>query len=231
MRIFSLMPIILLALAGCTTMRSHYSPEVQYFSEPAVNATATVGLGEAMLRQGRMAEHDTIYFEQECKISSRLAYYRLFPGYWTKEGSNKRGDFYRPSQYGNPASVRKSAWADPFQSLYIPHHKRKICAVNVFNTKICKKYEGEYQRTTQTAISDQYFQQHLIYGGGHGEKINMIYRELIHSAARSAFDHEVEYDLSESKIIGYRGARVEIINATNSEITYRVLRHFNEPGR
>ncbi|MGR5139977.1 hypothetical protein [Vibrio jasicida] len=45
--------------------------------------------------------------------------------------------------------------------------------------------------------------------------------------ARSAFSTEVEYDLGDSNVIGYAGARLEVIKATNTEIVYRVIKNFN----
>ena len=44
--------------------------------------------------------------------------------------------------------------------------------------------------------------------------------------ARSAFTQEVQYDLKESKIIGFKNVRIEVIEATNSSITYKVLKAF-----
>ncbi len=38
----------------------------------------------------------------------------------------------------------------------------------------------------------------------------------------------MEYDLSESMTIGYKGAQIEIIEATNELIRYKVLRNFNK---
>jgi len=43
-----------------------------------------------------------------------------------------------------------------------------------------------------------------------------------------AFNNDVDYDLNESKVIGYKGARIEIIEATNELIKYRVLKNFNQ---
>ena len=48
-------------------------------------------------------------------------------------------------------------------------------------------------------------------------------------AARPAFNQDVQYDLSEGKTIGFKGARVEIVEATNTNIRYRVLAHFPPP--
>jgi hypothetical protein len=60
----------------------------------------------------------------------------------------------------------------------------------------------------------------------HYNKINIGYREFSNNSARPAFNNEVEYDLSESKRIGYKGAQIEVLEADNSSITYEVLRNF-----
>ena len=44
--------------------------------------------------------------------------------------------------------------------------------------------------------------------------------------ARSAYSNNVDYDLAESTIVGYKGARLEVVKATNTELTYRVLSGF-----
>ena len=42
--------------------------------------------------------------------------------------------------------------------------------------------------------------------------------------ARPAFSQELKYDISQGKEIGYKSARFEIIKATNTELTYKVLK-------
>lgn len=71
-------------------------------------------------------------------------------------------------------------------------------------------------------------QQTLLYNGKIGNRITLAYRELQNNIARPAFSNSVEYDLSESNVIGYKGARLEIIKATNTEITYRILSDFQK---
>jgi hypothetical protein len=46
---------------------------------------------------------------------------------------------------------------------------------------------------------------------------------------RSAFSQDVQYDLGEGKVVGFKSAGIEIIDATNTAITYRVLAHFPAP--
>jgi hypothetical protein len=71
------------------------------------------------------------------------------------------------------------------------------------------------------------FQQTLIYNGGGGGKIKIGYREFKEDIARSAFSNDIEYDLSSSKIIAYKHARLEILEADNTHIKYRILANFN----
>ena len=67
----------------------------------------------------------------------------------------------------------------------------------------------------------------LIYNGRIGDAIKFIYREFNDGLARPSFTQEIQYDLSRSSIIGFKEARLEVIKATNTEIEYRVKRHFN----
>ena len=60
-----------------------------------------------------------------------------------------------------------------------------------------------------------------------GSRLRIGYREFSGDLARPAFNNDVEYDLTESSVIGYKGARIEVIEATNEHIRYRVIRTFN----
>ena len=60
-----------------------------------------------------------------------------------------------------------------------------------------------------------------------GNKINVSYREFQGAMARPAFNNDVEYDLSDSRQIGYKGALIEVLDADNQKIKYKVLKNFN----
>lgn len=80
----------------------------------------------------------------------------------------------------------------------------------------------------RTRLSKDSFQQTLIYNGKVGNKVNIGYREFSSDLARPAFNNDFEYDLSESKQIGYEGALLDIIEAGNQQIKYKVIRSFNK---
>jgi hypothetical protein len=88
-------------------------------------------------------------------------------------------------------------------------------------------YEGRYSREKKSPIHDRGFQQTLIYSGRVGDKVRITYREFSQGMVRGAFSNDVEYDLSVSNIIRYKGAEMEILSADNMKISYKVLKNFN----
>lgn len=72
-----------------------------------------------------------------------------------------------------------------------------------------------------------YFRQEFIYNGKVGNSLKFIYREFTNDYARPAFMQELQYDISESNVIGFKGLRIAIINVNNTSITYKVVNHFD----
>jgi hypothetical protein len=86
--------------------------------------------------------------------------------------------------------------------------------------------QAPFERKNWETANKNSFQQTLIYNGKVGNKINIGYREFSSDTARPAFNNDVEYDLSESKQIGYKGALIDVLEANNQEIKYKVIRSF-----
>ena len=70
------------------------------------------------------------------------------------------------------------------------------------------------------------FQQSWEYAGRSGDILKFAYSEFTDKFARQAFSREFQIDLSEGNIAAYKGAIVEIVDATNVQITYKVIRNF-----
>lgn len=97
------------------------------------------------------------------------------------------------------------------------------------------------KEVTQIPIPTRLKQQ-FIYNGKSGSTVKFTYREFVETddptsrgfstkkitLSRDAFTQDVQYDLSESRIIGFKGAKFEIINATNSTVEYKILSAFNQ---
>jgi hypothetical protein len=218
-------PVILLGLLfsyGCAKPKYNYHPITMEISEPFIDTINTAYVGDVLLKQGNYTEHDTIYLEQDQKIYP----YTLFRGYYLKHGEDENTEFFRPGTGDDGGNVIKSAFADPWKSIQAFKNEQKLCVITVFNAQVCRN-NVNFSRRKKPILRDNSFQQSLIYSGRVGKRINIGYREFSGNLARPAFSNDVEYDLTESNIIGYKGARIEVLEATNEYIKYRVIRNFN----
>jgi len=72
--------------------------------------------------------------------------------------------------------------------------------------------------------SADFVRKELIYSGKSGNTIEISYREFRGGLAAPAFYQNLKYDLLESKKITFQNFQIEIINAGNQSITYRILK-------
>jgi hypothetical protein len=72
------------------------------------------------------------------------------------------------------------------------------------------------------------FKQEFIYNGKVGNSIKFIYREFSDDFARPSFTQEVQYDLNESSVVGFKGLKIEVLSATNTLIKYKVISYFSD---
>jgi len=195
-------------------------------SEPPLNTVITVNIGDSMLRQGKYIKHDAIYLKQDTKAKGLTTSYTFTRGYYLKKGEDDKSEFYLPSNGLDSGQVIESALIDPFQIIRLDKKSGKLCGVTIYNFEECTS-KADYEKKKYPVTSSDSFQQTLIYSGKVGNKINIGYREFSNGFARPAFNNDVEYDLSESSIIGYKGARIEVIEVTNEYIKYRLLQNFS----
>jgi hypothetical protein len=171
-------------------------------------------------------QHDAIYLKNDTKVGG-LGSYTFTRGYYLKKGEDWPKEFYLPADGPDSGKVIRGAFTDQFQVIQIDHMAGQFCGVSVFNGLACTTGADYEKRKYPIATADS-FQQTLIYSGRVGNKINIGYREFSNNFARPAYNNDVEYDLSESKTIGYKGCRIEIIEATNEYIKCKVIRNFNK---
>lgn len=212
-------------LGACATTNTNYRPEAINISEPPLGSIVVAEVGSTMIKQGKYVESDAIYLRSPFKVGL-LGAYSFGSGYYLKEGHNAKNEFYQPEPGPEGGRVEKAALADPYKTMLVEKSRPTICGVTVFNVKVCRD-NVDFERVRRPTLMADGFQQTLIYSGRIGSKINIAYREFSNDIARPAFNNDVEYDLSESMIIGYKGAEIEIVEATNRVIKYRVIRNFN----
>ena len=214
-----------LSLSACAVPKHNYQPQRTEISEPPIGISTTAYIGDNMLRQGHYIEHDAILVKE--KTTTGLFGYDITPGFFLKQGEDEKTEFYYPCNGAGCGQIIRPALADPWQSMQVYKNQNKLCVVTVFNVAVCTS-SALFKRQKRPSLQSDSFQQTLIYSGKIGNKVNIGYREFSNSLARPSFNNDVEYDLSQSNVIGYKGARLEIIEATNELVKYKVLKNFNQ---
>lgn len=214
-------------MVGCAAPKFNYKPVAIDISEPPLNEVVQRSVGEEMLKQGKFALVDVLSVEVATKPHWGVT---VNPGIFRRTGSDAEANYYElGGRGGESGSVEKNWAVDPLKVLMIKKDDKSICVVTIINAKACADKEIEnYKEEQRSVVFENSVQQTLIYSGRIGSRIRFGYREFSNNLARPAFSNDVEYDLLESKVVAYKGAMIEIIEATNQYIKYIVKKNFNK---
>ena len=83
-----------------------------------------------------------------------------------------------------------------------------------------------FEETANTVEVASSLQRSIEYAGIQGNLVKFIYSEFSGGVARDAYTREFTIDLTSGNVGAYKGAVFEVIKATNSTITYKVVRNF-----
>ncbi|QOW45793.1 MULTISPECIES: hypothetical protein [Acinetobacter] len=207
-------------LGGCATPKYNYQATFQNVSKPPIGSTNESYIGDQLLTQGIYTKREAYYIPE----NNKKFLLNIPKGFYLKTGEDNKGSYYSPTNnIPDGATVPNNTG---IISLLVTSDN-SLCIVGMYLNKACHFKDIGEKRTVNVA-QDNSFQQTLIYNGKVGNKINIGYREFSSNLARPAFNNDVEYDLSESKTIGYKGAVLEVIEANNQMIKYKVLKNFNK---
>lgn len=217
--------VIGFVLTACNTVKYNYVVETKQISYPDLNVITKTFIGDDMVRQGTVASRDVIYFPQTTVVS-RGVDFTIHAGEYPKVGEDQKYLFFGLNELNSGVTVGKSTFADIPVGIRTSKKDNDLCIVTVSGGSICKS-DASFSYQKKNVTYQNAFQQILIYNGKVGNKINIGYKEFNNDFARPAFSNNVEYDLSESKVIRYKGVKLEIIKATNQFIEYKVYSNFN----
>ena len=192
------------------------------YSTPQVGNTTEVYLGDRMLSQ-QVGEW------KEC-ITPKKTYSKKPLGganFVYKAGEpmckvNLDSKYYTPTYANAEGNIHPVRWRKKGD-------KSSLCACP--DMGLCaaciKKLSEEDVEDSETFIFRQNsFQQTLEYAGRSNDILKFNYSEFTNGFARQAFTREFQVDLSEGNIAAYKGAIIEILDATNVQIKYKVIRNF-----
>lgn len=230
-RIFPVVVSALVLLSGCiASPKLNYRPVGLDVSEPPIGSISTKGVGEEMLKQGKFFMLDVLKVNEPVKVG--LGHYVIEPGIFAFIGSDETSNYYKVGGLGSESGTVTRGIGQEYVSVMLKRNSKELCVTTVHSTYACgTSSDTRYSLIQRPTVFENSIQQTLIYNGKVGNKISIGYREFSNNVARPAFSNNVDYDLGESKVIGYRGAEIEILEATNRHIKFRLIKNFNvEPS-
>lgn len=210
--------LIAITFLGCA---SNPPVKINYtdVSIPELNTETTAYLGERMLSQGKG------YYAKSITLSSLDAFAADIQGgvFYNIPGTNK----YQSKDpntvtvnngYGNP--LRYQDWFNYYEK------SNEVCP----STGLC--YDDgdltiEKNDSETFVVKENTFQQVIEYNGKSGQTLKFTYREFGNQVARQAFTTNFTMDLNEGDTVGYKGARLKVIEANNNRIKFILLSNFN----
>ena len=71
-------------------------------------------------------------------------------------------------------------------------------------------------------------QQVIEYTGRNEDMLTFTYSEFRNGYALEAYNRQFQVDLAKGNVIAFKGAVLEVLEATNIQISYKVIRNFSE---
>lgn len=208
------------SLSACVSPVSNYAPEQQDYTSPAVGDTSTVSVGEKILLDSVGTNSEAIEIKEQERVGIA---YTVFPGHFLKQGETDEAIFYKLSFQQGAARIERQTFGEAYTAVMVRKEEGDFCIVTVTNAYACDD-EVIFEKSNVQIESDDYLTKTLIYNGKVGNIITIGYEEEGPSTPESR--NVVQYDISESPIINYKSATIEVLRATKSDLKYRVISTF-----
>jgi len=228
-RVFCLSMCMFLGILGCASTTPNVAPEITNVDIPQIGKINTVDVGESAVQKARVYAFEAYELLQEVKhVGSGVAIgytITLEPGIYAATRRTLNSTYYiavedSVESCGLGICSRKSG------GFYVDNITGEVYAFENMNMSVKLREPPNWRRTTHASIDEPSFRQELIYNGRSGSTVRFLYREFSRDMIRPAFSQELTYDLDEGSEIGFRGVRIEILDATNITLTYRVNKSF-----
>jgi len=230
MRVFiaALAGLLLTACAGAQMV----SPRLDLVEHPGVGEEYQVELGETVLEKSRLSSYDGLILDNELQWGDGLMLKRftISPGplkarmqddrftYYFSENMTAKDSLLGTAPFHGGGLCQASDRTGPVKGFVVPGR----CALNW----------GTPPQVRPTRLPDPNAtdrRRQLVYNGRMGQTLSLLYREFSSNPMEPPQSQTLHYDLSEGPVIGFRGVRIEVVEASNTRLTYRVLASFPDP--
>jgi hypothetical protein len=215
----------ILISCGSASLIPLNTSKLKDFSSVEINSIVNKELGDILIEKGK-ERIDNVVEISKLKNDFRI-YTTIFP--------YKVGDiipYYSETKTHHFYSDKRGELMGGRYGITISKIDNRIlpAVFSSYNGMETKNPKDGFEAIVKTNAVDcsECFKQQFIYNGKINNGLKFIYREFINDMARPAFSQDLQYDLADGNLIGFKGLRIEIIKATNTNIEYKVLSTFTK---
>lgn len=226
MKQVTLLITILFLLSSCAKVsrdfkKRNYTKDnsTKSISLPELNKEITVNVGERLVSSGLVSINKIVL-----EIKKPIDKPRIEAGAYPQKAEDENMYFF--DKYRNSYTEGLGELLEIQEFGIKKNDDGFLYLINVYGN--AKMVKAEYERKNKDFVKQKDFQQILVFNGLVGNKLKIGYRETDDGMARPAFNNDAEYDLDTSKVIGYKGVKIEVIKANNESITYKVIKNFDD---
>lgn len=224
-RILTALLLFSIALCGCATTTPNVEPRLTIVDIPEIGQISIAEVGSTLVQKARVFEYDAYELLTTYEHKSTGYRFTAQPGLYAATKTDSRWIYYIAVEplvetCGLGLCIATSG------GFMVSRTTDEIRLVEHMNVTSKPKTDPNWRKTTYVALDEPSLRRELIYNGRAGNTIRLLYREFSRDMIRPAFSQELTYDLDEDNIIGFQGVRIEILETSNVNITYRLLNGF-----
>ncbi len=204
-------------LSGCV---SSPTVPIQDISRPALNVSTSAYLGERLLMQAQGFYAPVVRVNQ-----LRGSFVRVNDETFCQRERGAQS-FY--SFNGDAVTYLNllGGWRADSNRIEFKADRGEVCFKDMWSGCFSAS-EADFSFEPNGLCSQPNAMQRVIeYNGKSGDTLNFTYREFRGQRMDSQFTQNFTMDLNEGSVINYRGAKIDVLTATNQQIEYRVLQNF-----
>ena len=209
------------------------APQYSSVIEPAVDTVSVVAPGEPLVRKYTMKTSEGIELKEDLRIegvnNGNHCIYEVKAGNYYYVGDSVRGRIYS-AENGLRQTVMKTGLDRTVDGgVYLSKLPGGDAGLFSGRSNIVEPMHRQVNAVpvTITEVDPESVQRQIAYAGRSGNVIHLEYREFKEEAALPMVTQMLTFDVSEEKVVRYKEASFDILEATNTGLKYRVITHLN----
>ncbi|MGO2509050.1 MAG: hypothetical protein ACTH6Y_08650 [Vibrio hibernica] len=208
-----------LASVGCSSVVHNYESENKSVNEPPIGSLSQARIGDVLIKTGTVNSEDVLLLTHDIDTGRYLAK----KGMYIKIGE-KEGRLY----YAQSPSSTVSIYIDngivtqPLSSatIMLIKGKSELCVLRPQDIDGCLTTTAYVERQIDTPMDMEL----LTMNGITSNVLTLKYKSIANGEVVDT--NNIEYDLTTSKFVQYKNAKIEILSINGTNIEYKVVSSF-----